>query len=502
MASPLSHVATAPSASSAPSAPSRDALLSRTRSHASSASSTGSRLRSASFKFLDSNPPSGMWHATGEVAARAPTFGEIRRGSFGHAGWSNEEQYERRTSSAGSEEISRRRSSRSGSSPTIPSGFIKARRTGTNLSGKTHDIQETAAEHQAGNISSNAREQTDRSEPTATHKSAEKGETPGNDEAIDLTQSESHVSTNSHSSTDSGSASPPVYQNGYAPPPKHTWGQATSIGLRAFWKFFLTPLGFLVTLYGLNVVAWGGMLFLLLCNAAPAMCNPDCNDINSPRRVWIEIDSQILNALFCVTGFGLVPWRFRDLYYLLKWRIFKRHDALQRLAGIHRGWFRLAGSDKIPFAPAFSPSDQPSTRDDMILAEFDSSIPIPPSRIPDPPPTGTRAPPTSVWKLDFVIWMYVGNTFLQTVLSGFMWGLNRYDRPSWSTGLFVALACIVAGIGGLMVFFEGKRVKKVEGVPEGLPGAADGAIGAAAVDIEKKAAKQKKIPEKHKETTP
>ncbi|KFY94778.1 hypothetical protein V498_03727 [Pseudogymnoascus sp. VKM F-4517 (FW-2822)] len=35
------------------------------------------------------------------------------------------------------------------------------------------------------------------------------------------------------------------------------------------------------------------------------MCHPTCDDINSPRRVWIEIDSQILNALFCVTGFGL-----------------------------------------------------------------------------------------------------------------------------------------------------------------------------------------------------
>lgn len=56
------------------------------------------------------------------------------------------------------------------------------------------------------------------------------------------------------------------------------------------------------------------------------------------------------------------------------------------------------------------------------------------------------------------------NTFLQTVLSGFMWGLNRYDRPSWSTGLFVGLAFIAAGMGGLMVFQEGKKVKKVEGV--------------------------------------
>ena len=46
-----------------------------------------------------------------------------------------------------------------------------------------------------------------------------------------------------------------------------------------------------------------------------------------------------------------------------------------------------------------------------------------------------------------------------------MWGLNRYDRPSWSTGTFVALACIVAALGGLMAFLEGKKVKNVEGIP-------------------------------------
>jgi hypothetical protein len=46
-----------------------------------------------------------------------------------------------------------------------------------------------------------------------------------------------------------------------------------------------------------------------------------------------------------------------------------------------------------------------------------------------------------------------------------MWGLNRYDRPSWSTGLFVALACIVAAIGGIVMFIEGKKVKGIEGVP-------------------------------------
>lgn len=278
-----------------------------------------------------------------------------------------------------------------------------------------------------------------------------------------ITTGTARPSSSSSASKEPGPNAEGVYPNGYKFPTKHTWGEATKIGLKAFWKFTITPLGFLIVIYGLNVVAWGGMLFLLLIGGGQEfMCYPpgshgqkECNNINSPRRIWIEIDSQILNALFCVTGFGLIPWRFRDFYYLLKFRLGHDRSALRRLAGIHRGWFRLAGSEDLPTAPNAPVNDPPNN----------PAIPLPPSKIPDAPLTGVRAPATRLWKLDYVILAFVLNTFLQAVLSGFMWGFNRYKRPSWSTGTFVALACIVAGLGGLMSFQEGKRVKKFEGIP-------------------------------------
>lgn len=189
------------------------------------------------------------------------------------------------------------------------------------------------------------------------------------------------------------------------------------------------------------------------------MCYPTCNDINSPRRKWIEWDSQILNALFCVTGFGLAPWRFRDLYYLLQYRIQKKQQALRRLAGIHQGWLRLQGSETL--AVDIGPQNVIGRLDPTAL----SSVPYPESKTPDAPLTGRRAPSTKMWKLDAVIWLMVWNTFFQICLAVFMWALNRYDRPSWSTGLFVALACIVAAVGGVIMFIEGKAVKSVEGVP-------------------------------------
>lgn len=247
------------------------------------------------------------------------------------------------------------------------------------------------------------------------------------------------------------------YANGYVPPPKLPWTQSFIVGLKGFWKWFLTIPGFLITVYGLNVVAWGGMLFLLLCNAAPAMCTPTCDDINSPRRIWVEIDSQILNALFCVTGFGLAPWRFRDLYWWAHWRLGgtrREMVGIRRLAGIHRGWFRLPGSQRLP-------EDADATK----VSSEDPAVPIPASKIPDPPPTGLRASPTTPWKMDFVLWMNASNTFFQVVLCFYMWHYDRIQRPSWATGLFVALGCIVAGVAGIMITVEGKRIKRIEGVP-------------------------------------
>jgi hypothetical protein len=247
------------------------------------------------------------------------------------------------------------------------------------------------------------------------------------------------------------------YANGYIPPPKLPWTRSFAIGLKGFWKWFLTIPGFLITIYSLNVVAWGGMLFLLLCNAAPAMCTPTCDDINSPRRVWVEIDSQILNALFCVTGFGLAPWRFRDLYWWAHWRMGgSKHTqtGIRRLAGIHRGWFRLPGSQHL--AEEVNPTN---------ANPEDPAVPIPAKSVPDAPPTGIRAPPTKSWKMDLVLWLNASNTFFQILLCFYMWHYNRIQRPSWATGLFVALGCIVAGVGGIIMWQEGKSIKKVEGVP-------------------------------------
>jgi hypothetical protein len=388
-----------------------------------SPSSIVGRLRSASKRFEESNLPLGMWDATGSLASSVPSLSDIRRGSYGSEGWSSEGQLQ---------EIFRRASV-------------------TRRSSQRDDmISVDSRGHPAIETTTSRTESRDK-HPEANQLKADQSSNGLSDGTTSIGQPKAIVPGHQYRTE--------PFDNGYQFPPKHSWSQACIIGLKAFWQFFLTPLGFLVVVYGCNVVAWGGMLFLLLCNASLAMCYPTCDDINSPRRVWVEIDSQVVNALFCVTGFGLIPWRFRDLYYLLKFRLQKDEISLRRLAGIHRGWFRLGGSQELPV----------TLGPDEIESEFANlspgTIPYPLKSIPDAPLTGIRAPPTPIWKLDYVIWMYVWNTFLQGVLSGIMWGLNRYDRPSWTTGLFVALASIVAALGGITVFIEGKKVKAVEGIP-------------------------------------
>ncbi|KAJ8118749.1 hypothetical protein OPT61_g358 [Boeremia exigua] len=52
-------------------------------------------------------------------------------------------------------------------------------------------------------------------------------------------------------------------QEKHASPHKESWGPTIKNGLKAFWVFFLTPSGFLITIYGLNVVVRLGRHALL-----------------------------------------------------------------------------------------------------------------------------------------------------------------------------------------------------------------------------------------------
>ena len=111
----------------------------------SSISSIGRRSRQASLyarrasasigsAFMNSNPPLGMWQATGEVASQIPTLPEIKSGSFGQDGWSHEGQMERRGTNP--HEIHRKRLARTSSATT------RTRRSSSRVTGTPGTISE------------------------------------------------------------------------------------------------------------------------------------------------------------------------------------------------------------------------------------------------------------------------------------------------------------------------------------------------------------------------
>ena len=148
------------------------------------------------------------------------------------------------------------------------------------------------------------------------------------------------------------------------------------------------------------------------------MCNPTCDDLYSPRRecipypaktkthhLGIEVDSQILNALFCVTGLGLLPWRLRDTYYLLR-------RNWPRLSQIHAGWY-IHGI----------------TRQALMY---------------------------------WVIFLFLQNSLWQIVMAVTMWAINRFNRPSWVTGLCISVSFLCAMVAGGIEWWEVRRRKKLQ----------------------------------------
>jgi hypothetical protein len=220
----------------------------------------------------------------------------------------------------------------------------------------------------------------------------------------------------------------------YIQPQTHSWPLAVKKGMIAFWKFFITPTGFCIILYGLNVVAWGAMLFFLLLKVG---------SMSQLRKdQWIEIDSQVLNGLFCPTSWGLAPWRFRDLYWLCVWQWTSgtsSKQAIARLAERNHSWFGMRDQD-------ISSVDG----DNVQLTER-------------PTFTGDLALSTKPWKMDFVVVMMVLNSLLQAGMASSMWCYDRHNRPNFGVGLFIGLGCLTALLAGIVSWWEDRRIKKIEG---------------------------------------
>jgi hypothetical protein len=236
-----------PSLSSPPSPKSPTAEHSNpNRSRQTSSTSTlQSRLRSASKSFQESSPPTGMCIATAQVASSVPSLSDIRRGSYNSDGWSGEGQIQEKKRRAslstrrGSQTAEGRRSSVDPHSPRQPSEQFR------------HDsVPEAAEERDQHELASGPSAGITLEDMDSTSKPIEmetrmKKQTSTNQRSSSDTKTSLHASA---ANNDSQFLTRP-FDNGYQFPPRHTWIESTAIFLTAFWKFFITPVGFLVTIY-------------------------------------------------------------------------------------------------------------------------------------------------------------------------------------------------------------------------------------------------------------
>ncbi|KAL4887573.1 hypothetical protein BJY04DRAFT_212604 [Aspergillus karnatakaensis] len=328
---------------------------------------------STATRLLEYSPASGMWQATGTAIAHAPNITDLR--SPDEVGFNVHGHSVRRVGIQNS------------------------------LSGDRRERQIRAVGSMNGNT-------------PATLESEDEKSIDGVDETPLTTTSPTLETTRQE-----------VTQNVSAP-----WSTVCRNASVAAWKFICTPTGLFITIYGLNVIAWGAMLFFLLLNVGSMS--------KERKELWIEIDSQILNALFCLTSWGLAPWRIRDTYWLLVWRFGsgeRSKESIRQLAKRNASWFRMRDGGHGDGEEA---SDQVPLRKTL---------------------TGRIAPATSSWKMDFVVVNMLLNSLFQVGMATFMWYYNKDNRPSFGVGLFIGLGCLSSLLAGVMSWWEGRKIKRIEG---------------------------------------
>lgn len=227
--------------------------------------------------------------------------------------------------------------------------------------------------------------------------------------------------------------------------------------MKGVWAFLKTPLGIAFGIYGFLVVFWGTALVLFLFKWIN-LHNPSTQDF------WEEICEQILNGLFCLTGIGLIPWRVVDTYRMIKiWYYKNLTRKLRKRAGLPE----LYDIDDLP-DPIFDPNYVRVLTDDQQYELHHQQKKFMKSQT-WYRPHGTET--HRAFPINTALWICIcndANSVFQCTLAGFMWGLNRFQRPAYSTALLILFAFGCGIASGVLIWRGGKKTKRTERVEERL----------------------------------
>lgn len=183
--------------------------------HRARSDSIAGRIRGVSVSIMQANPQLGAWQAAGTAIAQAPNLTELRDPESGGDNITFNAQ---------------------GHSARIAvqeaDGELALTRTMSNFAGQPSPIQER---------------------PVFTGVFADGAQNPRED---------GPAGPHGEKTDDALDAPPPLHRRQslavkYQSQEKVSWGVTIKNGLKAFWKFFITPSGFVITIYCLNIVAWG-----------------------------------------------------------------------------------------------------------------------------------------------------------------------------------------------------------------------------------------------------
>ncbi|KAJ6598954.1 hypothetical protein DFH09DRAFT_19508 [Mycena vulgaris] len=227
--------------------------------------------------------------------------------------------------------------------------------------------------------------------------------------------------------------------------------------MKGVWAFLKTPLGVLAGIYGFCVVFWGAAIVIFLLKII------NLHNSNT-QGFWIEVSSQVVNGLFTVTGVGLIPSRVLDTYRIYWiWHYKRRTRMLRSKAGLPE----LFDLDDLP-DPAYDPNyvhvltdkEQKDLHRQQVKFQKHQSW----YRA-----HGTethRAFPINTALL--ICCLNDGNSIFQVILCGTMWGLDRFQRPAWSTGCLIPASFLCGILSAVFIAIGGNHTKRIEKVKERL----------------------------------
>ncbi|KAI0353601.1 hypothetical protein OH77DRAFT_1427291 [Trametes cingulata] len=227
--------------------------------------------------------------------------------------------------------------------------------------------------------------------------------------------------------------------------------------MQGVWSFVKTPLGIVTAIYGFLVVFWGtGIVFFL------AKFINLHNDIT--QGFWVELCQQVETGLFTATSIGFIPFRIMDTYRICKiWHYKRKIAKLRKKAGLPE----LYDPDDLP-DPVYDPNYvHVLTEEEQIDLHYQQHKFMASQTWYRPHGTQTHR----AFPIDLALWICVCNdlnSFFQCLLSGTMWGLDRFQRPAWTTGTTLPAAFIAGIIAGVLIYWGGRKTRRTEQVEERL----------------------------------